>query len=221
MWVDPPGYFCREPDLRDVRFAFTNHGVSVGLQAVGVNPERVSAVQRYFVTYRSNDEYDRNAITHVMACSSLFPGRLIQRGRRVTGDPGTLQPAGGFMAVCSSLMRRATCHQARLGADPRPELGVSEGVHMNALSDPDLVKSMPAWPMACPRSKAFIPYAAPPFGANRLRPPRAGRAVERRARHPHLGPTPSTFERVLDEPTYRSRRSWLAGGVAGSRQPAA
>jgi hypothetical protein len=80
MWVDPPGYFCREPGLRDVRFAFTNHGVSVGLQAVGAHPERVRALQRYFVTYRSNDEYDRDGITHVMACSSLFPGKLIQGG---------------------------------------------------------------------------------------------------------------------------------------------
>ncbi len=80
MWVDPPGYFCREPGLRDVRFAFTNHGVSVGLQAVGAHLERVRALQRYFATYRSNDEYDRDAITHVMACSSLLPGKLIQRG---------------------------------------------------------------------------------------------------------------------------------------------
>jgi hypothetical protein len=80
MWVDPPGYFCREPGLRDVRFAFTNHGVSVGLQAVGAQIDRVRALQRYFAAYRSNDEYDRNAITHVMACSSLFPGKLIQRG---------------------------------------------------------------------------------------------------------------------------------------------
>jgi hypothetical protein len=79
MWVDPPGYFCREPGLRAVRFAFTNHGVSVGLQAVGAYLERVRALQRYFSTYRSNDEYDRNAITHVMACSSLFPGKLIRR----------------------------------------------------------------------------------------------------------------------------------------------
>jgi hypothetical protein len=79
MWVDPPGYFCREPGLRDARFAFTNHGVSVGLQAVGAHPDRVRALQRYFATYRSNDEYDRNAITHVMACSSLLPGKLIQR----------------------------------------------------------------------------------------------------------------------------------------------
>lgn len=79
MWVDPPGYFCREPGLRDVKFAFTNYGVSIGLQAVGAHPDRVRALQRYFATYRSNDEYDRNAITHVMACSSLFPGKLIRR----------------------------------------------------------------------------------------------------------------------------------------------
>jgi hypothetical protein len=79
MWVDPPGYFCREPSLREVRFAFTNHGISVGLQAVGAHPDRVRALQRYFATYRSHDEYDRNAITHVMACSSLFPGKLIRR----------------------------------------------------------------------------------------------------------------------------------------------
>jgi hypothetical protein len=84
MWIDPPGYFCREPSLRAVRFAFTNYGVSVGLQAHGERPERVRALNRYFETYRSHDEYDRNAITHVMACSSWFPGALlasIGRGR--------------------------------------------------------------------------------------------------------------------------------------------
>jgi hypothetical protein len=78
MWVDPPGYFCREPGQPEVRFAFTNHGVSVGLQAVGAHLDRVRALQRYFATYRSHDEYDRIAITHVMACSSLFPGKLIR-----------------------------------------------------------------------------------------------------------------------------------------------
>jgi len=78
MWIEPPGYFCREPGLPDVRFAFTNHGVSIGLQAVGAHLDRVRALQRYFATYRSHDEYDREAITHVMACSSLVPGKLIQ-----------------------------------------------------------------------------------------------------------------------------------------------
>ena len=33
MWIEK-GYFAREPYLPDVRFAFTNYGVSVGLQAV-------------------------------------------------------------------------------------------------------------------------------------------------------------------------------------------
>jgi hypothetical protein len=78
MWIDPPGYFCREPQLPQVRFAFTNYGVSIGLQAVREHPDRVAALNRYFASYRSHDEYDRNAITHVMGCCSLLPGALIE-----------------------------------------------------------------------------------------------------------------------------------------------
>lgn len=77
MWV-PPGVFCREPDLRHVFFAFTNYGVSVGLQAVDAMPERVERLNRFFETYRSRDEYDRDAITHVMTCSSRYPGELLR-----------------------------------------------------------------------------------------------------------------------------------------------
>ena len=77
MWQSP-GYFAREPFLPHVRFAFTKYGVSVGLQSVGMWPERVDALNTYFETYRSGDEYDRNAITHVMACSSHFPGLLLR-----------------------------------------------------------------------------------------------------------------------------------------------
>jgi hypothetical protein len=73
MWIGD-GYFCREPYLPNVRFACTNYGVSVGLQAVDAMPDRVGALNTYFDTYRSGDEYDRNAITHVMACNSHFPG---------------------------------------------------------------------------------------------------------------------------------------------------
>jgi hypothetical protein len=47
-------------------------------QAVGAHPERVAALQRCFAGYRSNDEYDSNIMTHVMACSALVPGRLIR-----------------------------------------------------------------------------------------------------------------------------------------------
>jgi hypothetical protein len=77
MW-QAQGYFAREPYLPRTRFAFTNYGVSVGLQAVGAMPDRVTALNDYFETYRSGDEYDRAAITHVMAASSHFPGLLLR-----------------------------------------------------------------------------------------------------------------------------------------------
>ncbi len=77
MWIEK-NYFAREPYLPDVRFAFTNYGVSVGLQAVDVWPERVQRLNAYFETYRSGDDYDRAAITHVMACNSHFPGLLLR-----------------------------------------------------------------------------------------------------------------------------------------------
>lgn len=77
MWVDPPGYFSRHPGRRDTKFAFTNYGVSIGLQAVGAQPQRVDRLNEFFASYKSGDEYDREAITHVMACCSLFPGLLL------------------------------------------------------------------------------------------------------------------------------------------------
>lgn len=76
MWCNGQ-YFCREPGAVRTKFAFTNYGVSVGLQAVGVHEDRVRALNEFFDGYRSGDEYDREAITHVMACSSHFPGLLI------------------------------------------------------------------------------------------------------------------------------------------------
>jgi hypothetical protein len=77
MWRQD-GYFCREPDLPRTKFAFTNYGVSIGLQAAGSMPARVDRLNEFFESYRSGDEYDRAAITHVMACSSHFPGYLIR-----------------------------------------------------------------------------------------------------------------------------------------------
>ena len=76
MWVEE-GYFCREPALREVKFAFTNYGVSVGLQSVNGMADRVEHLNEFFETYRSGDEYDDAAITHVMACSSHLPGALL------------------------------------------------------------------------------------------------------------------------------------------------
>lgn len=77
MWIDPPGFFCREPRLPGLKFAFTNYGVSVGLQAVGEHPQRVERLNAFFERYRSGDHYDVDAITHVMACASWFPGDLL------------------------------------------------------------------------------------------------------------------------------------------------
>ncbi len=77
MWR-ADGFFCREPHLPDVKFAFTNYGVSVGLQAVDAMSERVTRLNSFFDRYRSGDEYDHEAITHVMACNSHFPGYLIR-----------------------------------------------------------------------------------------------------------------------------------------------
>ncbi len=39
-------------------------------------PERVRRLNEFFATYLSGDEYDREAITHVMACTPFFPGSL-------------------------------------------------------------------------------------------------------------------------------------------------
>src|SRR5206468_585107 len=79
MWVDPPGYFCRAPGLRDTKFAFTNYGVSLGLQAADRWPERAQQLNTFFENWRSGDEYDREAITWVMGCTSHFPGAFIRR----------------------------------------------------------------------------------------------------------------------------------------------
>jgi hypothetical protein len=85
MW-NTAGYFCREPYLPDTRFAFTNFGVSVGLQAVNKMPDRVHRLNDYFESYRSGDEYDQAAITHVMECSSHLPGCLINKTTRASHD---------------------------------------------------------------------------------------------------------------------------------------
>jgi hypothetical protein len=63
--------------MPQVKFAFTNFGVSLGLQAAGVEAERVDRLNTFFETWRSGDEYDTEAITWVMACVSHFPGAFL------------------------------------------------------------------------------------------------------------------------------------------------
>jgi hypothetical protein len=77
MWVDPLGYFCRAPLMQSTKFAFTNYGVSLGLQPTDQWPERVERVNAFFEHWRLGDEYDREAITWVMACASHLPGLFI------------------------------------------------------------------------------------------------------------------------------------------------
>ena len=77
MWIDPPGYFCREPGQPHTQFAFTNFGVALGLAAVGCHQDRVESLLGHFDTYRSGDHYDRDAITHVMGCVARLPGAFL------------------------------------------------------------------------------------------------------------------------------------------------
>lgn len=100
MWVEPPGYFCRHPRARHTRFAFTNYGVSIGLQAVGVWPERVATLHEHFEHHRAGDAYDRDAITWVMACCAHLPGVLLRDDTRTEasatrGGSGEGASAGG------------------------------------------------------------------------------------------------------------------------------
>lgn len=76
MWI-ANGYYCREPLLAQTKFAFTNYGISIGLQAVAERSDHVQQIHKFFERYRSGDEYDNAAITHVMACSAHFPGKLL------------------------------------------------------------------------------------------------------------------------------------------------
>jgi hypothetical protein len=78
LWTDPPGFFARASYAPNVRIAFANYGVSLGLQAAAVWPERVERLNAYFEAWRSGDEYDREAITRVMACTSHLPGAFLE-----------------------------------------------------------------------------------------------------------------------------------------------
>ena len=78
MWIvtesDQKGYFCRQPTWTETKFAFTNFGVSYGLQSVNLWPERVVMLNNFFKDYKSEDEYDMKSITHVMYLNSVIPG---------------------------------------------------------------------------------------------------------------------------------------------------
>ena len=74
------GHFSRSTEERDFVLAFGNYGVAIGLQAVGVWPDRVDALLSFFEGFKSGDKYDSEAITWVMACCAHLPGVLIGGG---------------------------------------------------------------------------------------------------------------------------------------------
>ncbi|GIX49336.1 MAG: hypothetical protein KatS3mg131_3547 [Candidatus Tectimicrobiota bacterium] len=76
LWVDPPGYFCREPHRREETLALSNYVVSLGLQAVGRFPDRVAKLHVFFGASRGRNPAD--AATGVMACVAHFPGAFVQ-----------------------------------------------------------------------------------------------------------------------------------------------
>ncbi len=78
LWIESPGYFARATYARSVRIAFANYGVSIGLQSQHLWPDRVKSLNDYFEAYRSGDQYDREAITWVMACCSHLPGAFLR-----------------------------------------------------------------------------------------------------------------------------------------------
>ncbi len=81
MWIktdENKGYFCRAPYQPKVKFAFTNYGVSYGIQSVALWPERVEMLNNFFDEYHSGDAYDTKSITHVMHMNSLMPGVFLQ-----------------------------------------------------------------------------------------------------------------------------------------------
>lgn len=79
MWINTGngGFFCRHPQQRNTKFAFTNFGVSYGLAGCDLWPERVDRMNQFFECYQSHDEYDTKSITHVMHMNSIHPGVLL------------------------------------------------------------------------------------------------------------------------------------------------
>src|SRR5438105_496744 len=100
MWVDPPGYFARAPQQPATRFAFTNYGVSLGLQATGLWPERVKVLNNFFEHWRSGNEYDGDYVGHGVHIT--LSGRLRHR-KRAYGRVARTHHGVGLLAWTSPI----------------------------------------------------------------------------------------------------------------------
>ena len=49
-----------------------------GLQSIDAFARRVERIKQFFETWRSNDAYDREAITRIIACTARFPGQMLK-----------------------------------------------------------------------------------------------------------------------------------------------
>ncbi len=69
----------RTPQLRQVKFAFTNYGVSLGLQAVQQRLDRVIRLNSFIDTYRSNDGLRSRGDHPCHGMHVTFPGEFLNR----------------------------------------------------------------------------------------------------------------------------------------------
>jgi hypothetical protein len=104
MWLDPPGYFCREPGSPHVKFAFTNYGVSLGLQAVVAHVDRVSRLNALFATAQVT------ATTPMLLLTSwdarrICPATSCKRRRRNRYRPSPHDTSRANCLICSSHSR--------------------------------------------------------------------------------------------------------------------
>jgi hypothetical protein len=77
LWVDPPGYFCREPGLTREKSAVANHVISIGLQSAVAMPERVEKLRHFLRTHDFPDDQNRRGETRVLGCCADLPGELL------------------------------------------------------------------------------------------------------------------------------------------------
>jgi hypothetical protein len=77
LWVDPPGYFCREPGLTREKSTAANHVISIGLQAVGAMPERVEKLRCFIQAPPFPSGPDGQGETLVLGCCADLPGELL------------------------------------------------------------------------------------------------------------------------------------------------
>ena len=124
MWA-PRGFFYRSSMSGSDVMAFSNFGVAVGLQAAHAWPGRVAALNNFFRTFKSGDEYDVKGITWVMGCNALFPGELLRDNWEPPLDPE--RAVAGLMSVATPAPKAAASAAVPKGEAEGSGAGASEG----------------------------------------------------------------------------------------------